>query len=92
MIRRRFGGFNSKDRYIDELLANQEKELAELRKEPREREQEQQENPYSYEDPLTKQETRRVMLSATIAGLAIGLIFIGAMFLFLLFCINVWFA
>lgn len=92
MTRWHFGGFNSKDRYIEELLANQEKELAELRKEPEEREKEQQENPYVQEEPLTKQETRRMIISATAAGLVIGLIFIGAMFLFLMFCINVWFS
>lgn len=91
MTRKNFPGFNSKDRYVDELLANQEKELAELRKEPKEREREQQESLYNQEEQLTKQETRRMMVSATAAGLVIGMIFIGAMFLFLLFCTNVWF-
>ena len=56
------------------------------------RKEEKPENPYNYEEPLTKQETRRVMISATIAGVVIGLIFVGIMFLFLMFCINVWFA
>ncbi len=92
MTRWQFGGFNSKDRYVEELLANQEKELAELRKEPEEREKEQQENPYLPEETLTKQETRRMIVSATAAGLVIGFIFIGVMFLFLMFCINVWFS
>lgn len=91
MTRKGFPGFNSKDRYVDELLANQERELAELRKEPEEREREQQENLYKQEEQLTKQETRKMMVSATLAGLAIGIIFIGAMFLFIMFCINVWF-
>lgn len=92
MTRSNFRGFNSKDRYVDELLANQEKELAELRKEPEEREKEQQDSMYKQEEQLTKQETRRMIVSATAAGLVIGLIFIGAMFLFLLFCTNIWFS
>lgn len=81
-----------KDRYVDELLANQEKELAELRKEPAEREKEHQQELYQQEEMLTKQETRRMIVSATAAGLVIGFVFLGIMFLFLMFCINVWFA
>jgi len=41
--------------------------------------------------PPDKKETRRIALHALLAGLAIGLIFIGAVFLFLLFCRYVWF-
>lgn len=92
MTRKHFPSFSSKDRYVDELLANQEKELAELRKEPEEREKEQNESLYNQEEQLTKQETRRMIVSATVAGLVIGLIFIGVMFLFLVFCTNVWFS
>lgn len=80
-----------KDRYVDELLANQEKELAELRKDPVEREKEQQQALYQQEEVMTKQETRRMIISATVSGLVIGVVFLGIMFLFILFCINVWF-
>ncbi len=37
-----------------------------------------------------KRETRLIALHALLAGLVIGLIFIGAAFLFLLFCRYVW--
>jgi len=40
--------------------------------------------------PLDKKETRRIALHALLAGLIIGLIFIGAAFIFLLFCRYVW--
>jgi hypothetical protein len=41
--------------------------------------------------PLDKKETRRIMWYALRAGLLIGLIFIGAALIFLLFCRYIWF-
>jgi hypothetical protein len=41
--------------------------------------------------PLDKKETRRIVFYALRAGLLIGLIFIGAALIFLLFCRYVWF-
>ena len=40
---------------------------------------------------MTKEESRRFMLSAVLAGLTVGLVFIGAFFLFILFAVYVWF-
>lgn len=40
---------------------------------------------------MTKKETFHFALSATLAGLLIGLIMIGGCVLFILFCIHVWF-
>lgn len=84
-------GFNSKDRYIEELLENQEKELKELRKEPEE-ENERKADPYMQENPLSKKETTRLLGSALAGALLVGAAFMGVLFLFLLFCVNVWFA
>ena len=39
----------------------------------------------------SKRELRQAALNATLAGLAIGLVFIIAFALFILFCIHVWF-
>jgi len=41
---------------------------------------------------LSKGETKSYLLSALLAGLSIGLVFVGAFYLFILFCINIWFA
>jgi hypothetical protein len=40
--------------------------------------------------PLTKKETRNLMISSVIAALVIGLIFLTAIFLFILFSLHVW--
>ena len=40
--------------------------------------------------PLSKKDARRIALHALLAGLVIGLIFILAAFIFLLFCRYVW--
>ena len=40
--------------------------------------------------PIDKKEARRIALHALLAGLVIGLIFIAAAFVFLLFCRYVW--
>ena len=43
------------------------------------------------EPELTKRETRQVVANAMFAALLIGAVFIGTAFLFVLFCVNVWF-
>jgi hypothetical protein len=40
---------------------------------------------------MSKGESRRFMLSAILAGLSVSLVFIGGAFLFILFCVYVWF-
>lgn len=40
---------------------------------------------------MSKKETFRFAVSATVAGLLVGLIMIGACAIFILFCIYVWF-
>lgn len=40
---------------------------------------------------LTKGETKSYIWSALLAGLSIALVFVGAFYLFILFCINIWF-
>lgn len=40
---------------------------------------------------LTKTETKSYIFSALLAGLSVGLVFVGAFYLFILFCINIWF-
>jgi len=42
-------------------------------------------------EPLTIKETRKIMLNAMLAGLTVGVIFIGLGALFILFCVYVWF-
>ena len=41
---------------------------------------------------LSKAELRQVALNATLAGLAIAVVFIAAFALFILFCIHIWFS
>ena len=95
--------FNSKDRYIDELLESQEREREERRKqedkrgmdesmdEPEDWGEERMALQQRTAETLTPRETRRVVSQALLAGLAVGAVFLGAMFLFLLFCVHVWF-
>ena len=40
---------------------------------------------------LTKQETRRLALNALVAALAVGGVFILAIFLFIMFSLHIWF-
>lgn len=42
-------------------------------------------------EPLTKKETFSVLFSAILAGLAIALVMVLAGYLFILFCIHIWF-
>lgn len=114
-----------RDRYIEEVLEAQERELEELRRkrakesgkaitprepgmsssegEPPVAEQsgpdapveeffvEEHPEPDWPKEELTARETRGVIGQALLAGLLVGGIFLGAMLVFLLFCINVWF-
>ena len=49
-----------------------------------------QESDTEEKEPLTKEETKAVILLSLKAGLVIGGVFIGAAALFLLFCVYVW--
>ncbi|CRZ35135.1 hypothetical protein DFR55_1042 [Herbinix hemicellulosilytica] len=40
---------------------------------------------------LSKKDLRRITLSATLGGLLVGLVFIFILFLFIMFCVHVWF-
>lgn len=40
---------------------------------------------------LDKKELRRLTLSATLGGLLVGAVFLIAIFLFILFCVYIWF-
>lgn len=86
--------YNARDRYIEELLEAQKRELEELRKEP----EEQQENP-NYQkraelmqEELSFREKLSLMGGAVAAGLVVAGIFIVAAFFFILFCTKVWLA
>lgn len=49
-------------------------------------------NNLSQEDmQMSKEESRKFMFSAILAGLVVALVFIGGFLLFVLFCIYVWF-
>ncbi len=86
------------DKYIDECLenlnngaiaANLMEDIARA-----ERQREQQNKRATYElppDELSKGDTARIMVTATLLALGIGVVFLGAIFLFLLFCTQVWF-
>lgn len=41
--------------------------------------------------PLTKRETRKLMINALLGGLAIGSVFVILVGLFILFCVFIWF-
>lgn len=40
---------------------------------------------------LSKKELRRITLSATLAGLLVGSVFLIIFFLFIMFCVHIWF-
>lgn len=84
--------YSNRDRYIDEILEAQKRELEELRKEP----EDQKDNPdyiprFEPEPPkYTLKETLLIVGGAVGSGLLIAGIFIFAMFIFLLFCTQIW--
>jgi len=43
------------------------------------------------EPPMTAKETRNLIFTSVLAALVIALIFMGVIFLFILFCLYVWF-
>ena len=43
------------------------------------------------QQPLTAKERRSLIMSSVLAGLTIAGIFIGGAYLFILFCIHIWF-
>ena len=92
--RHTFSVFRAQEQYIDELLAVQERELEELRKEP----EEQNEKPDYYkraqlaQEEMTFGEKLHLIGGAVGAGLVIAGVFLAAFALLILFCSHVWFA
>ena len=84
--------YSNRDRYIDEMLEAQKRELEELRKEP----EDQKDNPdyiprYEPEPTqFTKEETKYIVRGAVGSALLIAGIFIFGAFLFILFCSHIW--
>ena len=85
--------FYSRDRYIEELLEAQERELKNLQREPEEQQEEldKARRAYIAQSELSPEERLAFIKGAVAAGLLIAGVFILAMFLFLLFCTKVWF-
>ncbi len=92
--RRPFSIYSAQDRYIDEVLEAQQKELAELRKEPRDQidSPDYVQRAQIAEEELSFSEKARLIGGAVAAGLVIAAIFLIAFALFIFFCTNVWFA
>ncbi len=92
--RHTFSVFRAQEQYIDELLSAQERELAELRKEP----EEQVESPdyrkraQIAREELTFGEKLQLIGGAVGAGLVVVGVFLAVFALLILFCIYVWFA
>ncbi len=86
--------FNARDRYVDELLAAQQRELEELRKEPEEQldSPDYKQRAEMMQEELSLKEKLSLMGGAVAAGLVIAGVFIVALFIFLLFCTKVWLA
>ena len=85
--------YSNRDRYIDEMLEAQKRELEELRKEP----EDQKENPdyiprFEPEPPsYTAEERKYIIRGALGSSLLIAGVYIVAIFLFILFCTQIWF-
>lgn len=85
--------YSNRDQYIEEVLEAQKRELEKLRKEP----EDQKDNPdyiprFEPEPPkYTKKETLYIIAGAVGSGLLIAGVFILVIFLFILFCTQVWF-
>ena len=82
--------YSHRDHYIDDVLEAQQRELEELRKDPEEREEEEVRNCYREPERYTLKETLLIVGGAVGSGLVIAGIFLLAMFLFLLFCTQIW--
>lgn len=85
--------YSNRDRYIDEILEAQKRELEELRKEPEDQKDNPDYVPRFEPEPqkYTAKETLYIIGGAVGSGLLIAGVFIVAMFLFILFCTQVWF-
>ncbi len=88
-----FNIFHAQDRYVDEVLAAQERQLQELKKDPETRAQEElmEKRKEMLRQELSAGEKAGLVGGAVAAGLIVAGIFVLAMFLFLLFCTKIWF-
>ena len=84
--------YGNRDRYIDEILEAQQRELEELRKEPEDQKDNPDYIPRFEPEPekYTAKETLLLVGGAVGSGLLIAGIFLLAGFLFILFCTQVW--
>lgn len=84
--------YSNRDRYIDEMLEAQKRELEELRKEPEDQKENPEYVPRFEPEPerYTVKETLYIVKGAIGSALLIAGIFIVAAFLFLLFCTQFW--
>lgn len=84
--------YSNRDRYIDEMLEAQQRELEELRKEPEDQKDNPDYIPRFEPEPqrYTAKETLYIIWGAVGSGLLIAGIFIVGAFLFLLFCTQIW--
>ena len=85
--------FHAQDRYVDEILAAQERQLEELQKDPETRAQEEllEKRKEMLNQELSASEKAGLVGGAVAAGLIVAGIFVLVMFLFLLFCTKIWF-
>ena len=84
--------YSNRDRYIDEMLEAQQRELEELRKEPEDQKDNPDYIPRFEPEPqkYTAKETFYIVAGAVGSGLLIAGLFIVVAFLFLLFCTQIW--
>ncbi len=92
--KRPFSIYSTRDRYIDEVLEAQQRELAELRKEPKDQidSPDYVQRAQIAEEELSFSEKAHLIGGAVAAGLVIVAIFLIVFALLILFCTNVWFA
>ena len=85
--------FQSQDRYVDEILAAQERELSDLQKDPETRAQEElmEKRKEQLRQDISAGEKLSIVGGAVAAGLVVAGIFILVFFIFLLLCTKVWF-
>lgn len=88
-----FNIFHAQDRYVDEILAAQERELKDLQKDPETRAQEElmEKRKEMLHQELSASEKAGLVGGAVAAGLMVAGIFVLVIFLFLLFCTKIWF-
>ncbi|MBQ7920307.1 MAG: hypothetical protein IJ324_10260 [Lachnospiraceae bacterium] len=88
-----FNIFHAQDRYVDEILAAQERQLEDLQKDPETRAQEElmEKRKEMLNQELSAGERWSMVGGAVAAGLVVAGIFVLVFFLFLLFCTKVLF-